>query len=47
MSAAERRLLRGLGVANLLSDDTARRTAILRVWQDQLHDRVTTGVNLS
>ena len=29
-------LLRGLGVANLLSDDTARRTALLRTWKRQL-----------
>jgi AcrR family transcriptional regulator len=29
-------LLRGLGVANLLSDDSARRTAILTVWKRQL-----------
>jgi AcrR family transcriptional regulator len=29
-------LLRGLGVANLLSDDTARRTALLAVWKRQL-----------
>lgn len=29
-------LLRGLGVANLLSDDTARRTALLAAWKRQL-----------
>ncbi|MFC0533431.1 TetR/AcrR family transcriptional regulator [Phytohabitans kaempferiae] len=29
-------LLRGLGVANLLSDDTARRTALLSAWKRQL-----------
>ena len=29
-------LLRGLGVANLLSDDTARRRAILAAWTGQL-----------
>ena len=29
-------LLRGLGVANLLSDDSARRRAILAVWTGQL-----------
>jgi AcrR family transcriptional regulator len=29
-------LMRGLGVANLLSDDTARRAALLRVWKRQL-----------
>jgi len=29
-------LLRGLGVANLLSDDSARRRAILRMWSAQL-----------
>ncbi|MEH1127067.1 TetR/AcrR family transcriptional regulator [Micromonospora sp. CPCC 206061] len=29
-------LLRGLGVANLLSDDTARRQALLTVWKKQL-----------
>jgi hypothetical protein len=29
-------LLRGLGVANLLNDDSARRRAILDSWSDQL-----------
>ncbi|GAA1035053.1 TetR family transcriptional regulator [Virgisporangium ochraceum] len=29
-------LLRGLGVANLLTDDSARRTALLAAWKDQL-----------
>lgn len=29
-------LLRGLGVANLLSDDSARRRAILAMWHDRL-----------
>lgn len=29
-------LLRGLGVANLLSDDSARRTALLEIWKQQL-----------
>jgi AcrR family transcriptional regulator len=29
-------LLRGLGVANLLSDDSARRTALLTTWKRQL-----------
>ncbi|MDQ7906911.1 TetR/AcrR family transcriptional regulator [Phytohabitans sp. ZYX-F-186] len=29
-------LLRGLGVANLLSDDTTRRTALLAAWKRQL-----------
>ncbi|OKI52743.1 TetR/AcrR family transcriptional regulator [Micromonospora sp. CB01531] len=29
-------LLRGLGVANLLSDDSARRTALLQSWKRQL-----------
>lgn len=29
-------LLRGLGVANLLSDDSHRRRALLRAWKDQL-----------
>jgi len=29
-------LMRGLGVASLLSDDTARRTALLRRWKRQL-----------
>jgi AcrR family transcriptional regulator len=29
-------LLRGLGVANLLSDDSARRTGLLNVWKHQL-----------
>ena len=29
-------LLRGLGVANLLSDDSARRTALLAAWKNQL-----------
>ncbi|RKR89584.1 TetR family transcriptional regulator [Micromonospora pisi] len=29
-------LLRGLGVANLLSDDSARRTALLGIWKRQL-----------
>lgn len=29
-------LLRGLGVANLLSDDTARRNALLAAWKRQL-----------
>ncbi|MEV6693243.1 TetR/AcrR family transcriptional regulator [Micromonospora sp. NPDC051196] len=29
-------LLRGLGVANLLSDDSARRTALLHAWKHQL-----------
>jgi AcrR family transcriptional regulator len=29
-------LLRGLGVANLLSDDSARRTALLAAWKRQL-----------
>lgn len=29
-------LLRGLGVANLLSDDSARRTALLETWKRQL-----------
>jgi AcrR family transcriptional regulator len=29
-------LLRGLGVANLLSDDSARRTRLLREWKRQL-----------
>jgi len=29
-------LLRGLGVANLLSDDTPRRTALLAAWKRQL-----------
>ena len=29
-------LLRGLGVANLLTDDSARRAALLAVWKDQL-----------
>ena len=31
-------LLRGLGVANLLSDDTPRRSAILAAWTDQLSE---------
>jgi AcrR family transcriptional regulator len=29
-------LMRGLGVANLLSDDSARRAALLRTWKHQL-----------
>jgi AcrR family transcriptional regulator len=29
-------LLRGLGVANMLTDDSARRAALLTVWKDQL-----------
>jgi AcrR family transcriptional regulator len=29
-------LLRGLGVANLLTDDSARRKALLAAWKDQL-----------
>jgi AcrR family transcriptional regulator len=29
-------LVRGLGVANLLTDDTARRTRLLRVWAETL-----------
>lgn len=29
-------LLRGLGVANLLTDDSARRAALLAAWKDQL-----------
>ena len=29
-------LLRGLGVANLLSDDSARRHALLAAWKRQL-----------
>ncbi len=29
-------LLRGLGVANLLSDDSTRRTALLQAWKTQL-----------
>jgi hypothetical protein len=29
-------LLRGLGVADLLSDDSARRRAILAMWRDRL-----------
>jgi AcrR family transcriptional regulator len=31
-------LLRGLGVADLLSDDSARRRAILAVWRERLRD---------
>jgi AcrR family transcriptional regulator len=31
-------LLRGLGVANLLSDDSPRRRAILHAWKQQLAD---------
>ncbi|HEU4424580.1 MAG TPA: TetR/AcrR family transcriptional regulator [Pilimelia sp.] len=34
-------LLRGLGVANLLSDDTARRTALLAVWKRHLTTIIT------
>jgi AcrR family transcriptional regulator len=33
-------LLRGLGVANLLSDDTERRTAVLAAWKRQLVDQL-------
>ena len=33
---AKRDLLRGLGVANLLSDDSARRAPLLREWKRQL-----------
>ena len=29
-------LLRGLGVANMLTDDSARRAALLAVWKEQL-----------
>jgi AcrR family transcriptional regulator len=29
-------LVRGLGVANLLTDDSARRTRVLRIWADTL-----------
>jgi AcrR family transcriptional regulator len=35
-------LVRGLGVANLLTDDSARRTRLLRVWAGTL-DRVLTA----
>jgi AcrR family transcriptional regulator len=35
-------LLRGLGVANLLSDDSARRTALLDTWKRQLAALLTT-----
>jgi AcrR family transcriptional regulator len=34
-------LLRGLGVANLLSDDTTRRTALLAVWKRHLITIIT------
>jgi hypothetical protein len=29
-------LLRGLGVANMLTDDSARRAALLAAWKEQL-----------
>lgn len=35
-------LLRGLGVANLLSDDSTRRTALLHTWKRQLAALLTT-----
>ncbi|MFY1689314.1 TetR/AcrR family transcriptional regulator [Plantactinospora sp. WMMB782] len=35
-------LLRGLGVANLLSDDSTRRTALLGVWKGQLASIIAT-----
>ncbi|MDG4791282.1 TetR/AcrR family transcriptional regulator [Micromonospora sp. WMMD1102] len=35
-------LLRGLGVANLLSDDSTRRTALLGVWKRQLASIIAT-----
>ncbi|SIQ24087.1 transcriptional regulator, TetR family [Micromonospora avicenniae] len=34
-------LLRGLGVANLLTDDTVRRTALLATWKQQLSTLLT------
>ncbi|MET7748575.1 TetR/AcrR family transcriptional regulator [Micromonospora sp. NPDC005367] len=34
-------LLRGLGVANLLTDDTVRRTALLTTWKQQLSTLLT------
>ncbi len=34
-------LLRGLGVANLLSDDSARRAALLATWKRQLATLLT------
>ncbi|MBY8875441.1 TetR/AcrR family transcriptional regulator [Micromonospora sp. PLK6-60] len=34
-------LMRGLGVANLLSDDSARRTALLATWKHQLSTLLT------
>lgn len=34
-------LLRGLGVANLLTDDSARRTALLNTWKRQLATLLT------
>ncbi|MEV4723027.1 TetR/AcrR family transcriptional regulator [Micromonospora humida] len=36
-------LLRGLGVANLLNDDSARRTALLRTWKHQLATLLAPG----
>ncbi|MEE6307457.1 TetR/AcrR family transcriptional regulator [Plantactinospora veratri] len=36
-------LLRGLGVANLLSDDSTRRAALLAIWKRQLAAIVTTA----
>ncbi len=36
-------LLRGLGVANLLSDDSARRATLLRAWKRQLATLLTPG----
>ncbi|GGM31629.1 TetR family transcriptional regulator [Micromonospora yangpuensis] len=36
-------LLRGLGVANLLNDDSARRTALLHTWKRQLATLLTPG----
>lgn len=36
-------LLRGLGVANLLSDDSARRTALLETWKQQLATLLATA----
>ncbi|WKU02819.1 TetR/AcrR family transcriptional regulator [Micromonospora sp. HUAS LYJ1] len=36
-------LLRGLGVANLLNDDSVRRTALLRTWKHQLATLLAPG----
>jgi AcrR family transcriptional regulator len=36
-------LLRGLGVANLLSDDSSRRQALLAAWKRQLGSLLSTG----